>query len=124
MRSWLALSCVCFMMLVGCSYRVTMMTEPVPVTGKFFADNRPIVDATLMLQPMDDYGHPTSLSIDKNGNFKGKVTSGKYFFYLLLPANQYHQLRYLPDGILSPTKDRTLAVPENGGEIIVNVKKE
>lgn len=123
MRVWLALSCVCFMVLVGCTYRPAMLAEPVPVTGRLVVDSRPVVDATLMLQPME-YGYPTGLRIDNNGNMKGKAVAGKYYFYLQLPPNQYHQLKHLPDGILSPAPERIVEVPENGGEINIALKKQ
>lgn len=67
--------------LFGCSGSgVTTNPDPVDVSGTVKIGGKSVPDAKLHLQPTGA-GLPAVLPVN-NGNFQGKVTPGKYTYYL------------------------------------------
>ncbi len=71
---------------IGCSGKVAMMTEDVPVKGKVsLANGSTVGDVYLQLQPLET-GHAKKFKLAQDGTFNGETIPGKYAYYIV-PVN-------------------------------------
>lgn len=104
--------------LLGCGpSTTTRSTATVDVTAKVnVADNKPLTkNHSIVLQPLGDtLGGKLTASVD--GQFSGKVTPGKYTYYVTL-ANSEVPSKMVPPKYSEPNAEHVVEIPSNGGEI-------
>lgn len=66
--------------LIGCGINPGTNPDPVDITGTVTLNNKPLSDVTFNLQPTGT-GTQAALPV-KGGEFKGKVTPGRYTYFI------------------------------------------
>lgn len=74
---WLALL---FVFIAGCQSHPGYRPEAIDITGTLKLRGKPLSGVVLNLQPTQG-GHPATASVT-DGNFKARVTPGKYCYFL------------------------------------------
>ena len=71
-----------FTAMIGCDARVTHMGEKKETFGRVLIAGKPLADAKVVLQPLDDGADAHGIT-DKTGHFKTNATPGRYTWYLI-----------------------------------------
>jgi len=105
-------------LVVGCnSVDPGKSADMVDVSGTVSRGGKPVTDVTLNLQPTAKGSTQAALPV-KNGQFKGKVTPGKYTYYVTEGSNPA-AFQAIPEKFHLGAADRQIEV--DAGTLTINL---
>jgi hypothetical protein len=98
------------LVLIGCSSDPGKNPEQVDVSGKVTLAGKAVSDVFLNLQPTGS-GTEARLPV-KNGEFKGKLTPGRYTYYITEDSKRPAAFQAIPEKYRAGSLDRQINIDE------------
>jgi len=106
-------------LLAGCGVDPGTKPDAVDIAGKLTVNGKPVGDVNLTFQVITT-GSPAEIPV-KNGEFKSKMTPGRYTWFLS-EGRKSQSLRGIPPNYLAGDMNRTVDIDANSTALALDIK--